>query len=150
MRPYTAAVLSALALGLAACDPRAHDSSGPAVPPADAPVETPAPAAPVSDTSAEFGAAFRLIGTEPFWAVKIGPQTLVLSRPDHSDLMVSHAGPTRGVGQAQWSGEGLSIRLVTKACSDGMSDRTYAYAAEVKLGETTLKGCADAEARFAP
>jgi uncharacterized membrane protein len=147
MRLYTAAVLGALTLGLAACDPHAADSTGAASPPADAPAAAPtAPATPV--VSAEFAPAFRLIGTEPFWALKIDKDNMVLSRPEQSDLTVEHGGPVGGDGHAQWSGEGLTASVTKATCSDGMSDRTYAYTAEAKLGAVVLKGCGDAEATF--
>jgi uncharacterized membrane protein len=142
MRPYIAAVLGALTLGLAACDPHAADSPGAATPPADAPAAAP-------DKAAEFDSPLRLIGTEPFWALKIGKDNMVLSRPDQSDLTVSHSGSVGGDGHAQWAGEGLTASVTRQACSDGMSDRTYAYVAEVKVGGTALKGCGDAEAGFA-
>lgn len=148
MRLYKVGILSALALGLAACDPHAADSPGAATPPADAPAAAPAPAV-APAIPAEFTAALRLIGTEPFWALKIGADTMVLSRPGESDLTVKHGGPVAGDGGAQWEGEGLSANVTRQACSDGMSDRTYAYAAQVKLGVILLKGCGDAEAAFA-
>ena len=147
MRPYIAAVLGPLALGLVACDPRAADSPGAAIPPADAPAEIPGPAA-APAASAEFAPAFRLIGTEPFWALKIGKDDMVLSRPEQSDLTVNHGGPVGGDGHAQWTGEGLTASVTKQACSDGMSDRTYAYATEVKLAAVVLKGCGDTEAKF--
>jgi uncharacterized membrane protein len=147
MRLYIAAVLGPLMLGLAACDPRAADSPGAATPPADAPAEVAAPPA-AAAVSAEFAPAFRLIGTEPFWALKIGKNDMVLSRPEQGDLAVKHGGPVGGDGGAQWAGEGLTASVTRQACSDGMSDRTYAYAAEVKLAAVVLKGCGDTEAKF--
>lgn len=147
MRLYTAAVLGALTLGLAACDPHAADSPGASTPPADAPAEVAAPPA-AAAVSAEFTPAFRLIGTEPFWALKIGKDDMVLSRPGQADLTVRHGGPVGGDGGARWAGNGLTASVTKQACSDGMSDRTYAYAAEVKLAAVVLKGCGDTEARF--
>lgn len=132
-------LLAVSCLGLAACDPRAADSMGAATPPADAP-----------DLSVEFGSAFRLIGTEPFWALKIGQETMVLSRPEHADLAVKHGGPVGQDGQARWAGEGIEASVMRQSCSDGMSDRVYHYAAAVKVGELALKGCGDTEAWFAP
>ena len=39
-------------------------------------------------------------------------------------------------------GQALAITLSAASCSDGMSALTYPLTAEVKLGETVLKGCA--------
>ena len=38
---------------------------------------------------------------------------------------------------------GLEVSIMAAQCSDGMSDRTYAYAAEVKVGGEVFKGCAE-------
>ena len=142
MRPFLCLVIVPLALGLAACDPHAADSAGsaeaPAQPPADAP-----------DLTSEFGGGFRLVGTEPFWGVRIAADRMTLSRPGQPDLTVAHDGPAGRDGEAQWQGEGLTASVVRQACSDGMSDRAYAYAASVQADGQTFKGCADAEAAFA-
>lgn len=137
MRRFLSLALVPLALGLAACDPRAADSAGPPQPPADAP-----------DIPAEFRADIRLIGTEPFWALKISADRMVLSRVGEPDLAVAHGGPSGQAGEAEWTGEGLTAKVVRQACSDGMSDRVYPYAATVQAGGQTLKGCGDAESAF--
>lgn len=139
MRRFLNCVLVLLALGLAACDPRAADSAGSPEPPADAP-----------DISAEFGRDFRLIGTEPFWGVRITADRMVLSRPDQPELSVPHGGPSERPGEAEWAGDGLTAAVARQACSDGMSDRIYPYAATVRTAGQTLKGCGDAESAFAP
>jgi uncharacterized membrane protein len=137
MRRFVSLALVPLALGLAACDPRAADSAGPPQPPADAP-----------EIPAEFRADIRLVGTEPFWALRIAADRMVLSRIGQPDLTVTHAGPSGRADEAEWAGEGLTARVVRQVCSDGMSDRVYPYAATVEAGGQTLKGCGDAESAF--
>jgi uncharacterized membrane protein len=44
------------------------------------------------------------------------------------------------------AGTALSVTLVATECSDGMSDRTYPLTAMVKVGETSLNGCAASSA----
>ena len=143
MRRSLSPIFAPLLLMLAACNPHAADSAGsaeaPAPPPAGGPVLAP-----------EFGADFRLVGTEPVWSLRIDADQMVLSRPDQSDLTVRHAGPSGRDGAAEWQGEGLVARLVRKTCSDGMSDRAYHYEASVRVGDVALKGCGDSEAWFAP
>jgi hypothetical protein len=44
----------------------------------------------------------------------------------------------------------MKVTFYSSACSNGMSDRTYAYSAEVDLqGESPLNGCADTAATLA-
>lgn len=47
-----------------------------------------------------------------------------------------------GVFDAMGDSQRLVLRLTPGECSDGMSDRRYAYFAEVRVGEHLLKGCA--------
>jgi uncharacterized membrane protein len=145
----TAALAAGLAGALAACDPHSADSTSGAQPPADAPTDAPAVGTDRS-LEAEFGASFRLVGTEPFWSLRIGQTEMVLSRPGQPDFTVARPAPQGRDGQATWAVEGLSATVTRQACSDGMSDRAYHYAARVRVGTQTLKGCADGEAWFAP
>jgi len=135
MRLHFAAVF--MALSLAACDPRAHDSPGVATPPADAPAETPVQA------TASFDGDFKLVGTEPFWGVEIRGGQLVLQRPDAADVVTPRPAPVIDGQGAVWTSGSLIVRLTPQACSDGMSDRRYAYTATVKAGEVSLRGCGD-------
>lgn len=138
MRLGIAAFLMAPALGLAACDPRAHDSPGAATPPADAPAQAPAetPTAPV-------GGDFKLVGTEPFWGLEIKGGQMVLTRPDAADVVAPRPAPVINGQSAAWTSGALIVRLTPGDCSDGMSDRHYAYTATVKVGEVSLSGCGD-------
>lgn len=91
---------------------------------------------------------WRAVGTEPGWALAVAPEGSV-------DLQWAY-----GEQQARWAGhaataEGDATRLVARGdppmtatlrpgpCSDGMSDRTYAFAATVVVAGDTLVGCAD-------
>ncbi len=134
MRLYIAAVLAPLTLTLAACDPRAHDSPGAATPPADAPAERPA---------AAFDGEFQLVGTEPFWGVSIKGSRIVLDRPEDPDIVAPRTTPIMEGASAVWTSETLTVRLTPGDCSDGMSDRDYAYTAKVKVGDVNLEGCGD-------
>jgi uncharacterized membrane protein len=85
---------------------------------------TPAPAAP-PPAPAAYAGDFDVRGTEPFWAVEI-----------------------REGGSTTVDGQALAVTLrEDAACSDGMSDRAYPYAAVVVFGSETWRGCA---ARPAP
>ncbi len=137
MRPYIAAAIASLALGPAACGPRAADSQV-AAPPADAPAATPVP-----QLVAPFDGDFKLVGTEPFWGVVIEGGQLVLARPAEADVVAPRPAPVIDGQSAVWTSGALIVRLTPGECSDGMSDRRYAYTATVSVEGVTLSGCGD-------
>ncbi|MDH4385369.1 MAG: hypothetical protein QE280_07985 [Caulobacter sp.] len=138
------ALLAVVAL-LAACEPEAP-GGGTAPPPADAPVVDPveSPAGPDAAASV-FGEDFVLIGTEPFWRLDVKGGELSLARPDAAAVLARNAGlavsPTGAIWTGQSGDQSLVARVTAGACSDGMSDRSYPYQAEVALGDLILRGC---------
>jgi uncharacterized membrane protein len=137
------ALVLPVALFLGACRP-SHDGGAPATEPASPPASAPGPVAAPLDPA--FAGDLDAKGTEPFWAVQIRKETLTLARPDHADLTAPHGRPQVRDGATVWSGgfgrAALKVTLRKANCSDGMSDRTYPLAAEVEVGDETLKGCA--------
>lgn len=121
-------------LALTACKPApdAEETIAPSNPP-----PTPAPAGP-----SPFAQDINALGTEPFWAVEVRDATLKLTRPDAADVVVPNPGPTVDGAKAVWPGKGLVLTLTEGQCSDGMSDRTYPWYAEVTTASETMKGCA--------
>ena len=109
-----------------------------------APAAAPAPAA-----TGPFDGEINALGTEPFWAVEIRPGSLKMTRPDAADLVVPNPGPRVEFGKAVWPAQGLVVTLTEGQCSDGMSDRTYPWFAEVVAGIDTYKGCATQAAALA-
>lgn len=126
-------------LALAACSPK--------------PAAT--PAAPPKGTISDFSKPLEAHGTEPFWALTIRGTTLTLTRPNQAALTAVAPGAVIQPSEASWTGktaDGRELKVIfySSACSDGMSDRTYAYSAEVDLpGESPLTGCADTAAALA-
>ncbi|MGE5502049.1 MAG: COG3650 family protein [Ignavibacteriales bacterium] len=109
----------------------------PAMPPkADLPATPP-------KAAADYRSDLNLTGTEPFWGVQIRKDRITLSRPDHPDISAPNPGPKVSGETARWDAGEMTITLRPQRwCSDGMSDRQYPYAAEVKVGNEVLKGCA--------
>lgn len=103
-----------------------------------APVTAPAPA-PVANP---FQGDLNALGTEPFWALEIRETSLKFTRPDAPDVTAPNPGPKLEPGKAVWPAQGLVITLTEGQCSDGMSDRTYPWFAEVTVGIDMYKGCA--------
>lgn len=131
------AVLAGAVLALSAC-------SNPGEAP---PAQTPASAAPVVLGGVDLGQPLRALGTEPFWAVEITPQSLTYSGVDQAGVTVANPGPTvQGTtavyAAADTDGAALVVTLIATECSDGMSDRVYPLTARVELGSQKLNGCA--------
>ena len=124
-------------LALAACSPK-HAA-------------TPAAATPKGVVS-DFSKPLDAHGTEPFWTLTIRGTTLTLTRPSQAALTAVAPGAVIQPSQASWTGktaDGREMRVIfySSTCTDGMSERTYAYSAEVDLpGESPLTGCADTAA----
>lgn len=144
MRPIAAAL--ACALLLAACEQSHDGQEGPAAgPPADAP-----PPATTPQPAATYPVNLDLAGTEPFWNVKIRGTSVAFTEPDAPQQDFANAAKAEAGGAATWTANNASGSIVVKVsagpCSDGMSDRTWTYTAEVTLGTRVLKGCAAAPA----
>lgn len=138
--PRTAA-LSILLLALAACGEAPMGSSEDSAPPADAPASARAP---------DYAGDFDVVGTEPFWAVKIRAASVVLTRPDSPEVSNANPGVRIDGQQGVWDSSGvvedkgrLVVRVTPGVCTDGMSDRVYRFYAEVWIDGETLKGCAE-------
>ncbi|MDB5455989.1 MAG: hypothetical protein JWP92_1574 [Caulobacter sp.] len=131
MRRLAAFALIAL---LSACGEQPMGASEPAAPPADAPASAP--------TGPDFSGDFDLIGTEPFWGVKIRADRLTLSRAGQADVAAANPGPKVEGETAVWAMGAIRLILTPGQCSDGMSDRVYGFAAQAEVGHETLKGCA--------
>jgi uncharacterized membrane protein len=91
--------------------------------------------------------AFRVIGTEPFWGIRIDSTGIRFSTPEDTAgrrfplvVPVSSGDTLRWVGVAERDSFDISIWGAT--CSDGMSDQVYAFAAAVRIAGTDYRGCA--------
>ena len=94
---------------------------------------------------------FRALGNEPFWNLTIGPTGLRFITPDDtSGIHVPPLTPSTAGDTLHWKGEteraAIDARIWRAQCSDGMSDRVWAYTAVVRIGEQTYHGCAESPA----
>jgi len=125
MRP---ALFAALALTLAACQPRGDHS------------EAPPPEA------VAFAGEFDARGDD--WTAQIRRAQITLERKGQPALVVANPGRIGEDDQGVWStmvgGETpFIVTLVDEGeCRDGTTDLLYPYVAVVTLGEATLRGCA--------
>lgn len=91
-------------------------------------------------------AVIRLTGTEPFWGATIEGGTLTYTTPENMDGTRGAVTRFAGRGGLSFSGEldgqPLDLAITPAECSDGMSDRTYPYAATLQIGTEQRQGCA--------
>lgn len=85
---------------------------------------------------------YKATGTEPFWSVDLDGNTLRYSDPEVSGIEVPVNKTGDGIWIGSYDGKPLQFRVEQRACSDGMSDEAYDYAADLKLGDRMLLGCA--------
>ncbi|HEX8660276.1 MAG TPA: hypothetical protein VF686_00310 [Brevundimonas sp.] len=132
--------LAVSALVLSACS----QAEEPAPPP---PAPEPAPVL----AGVDLTRPVRALGTEPFWSVELTGTEMVYTTPEPPEQRAPQPRPVVQGTTAMFEGKtaagtALSVTLVATECSDGMSDRTYPLTAIVKVGETSLNGCAASSA----
>lgn len=103
-------------------------------------------AKPVMLGGVDLNQPLRVIGTEPFWAVEITPDTLTYSGVERPEQVFLTPGAdvqgTTAVYAVENEGESsIKVTVMATECSDGMSDRIYPLTAMVEIGDETLNGC---------
>lgn len=144
--PHPAAPRALSSAFVAACREGSPEPDEPAAPPAN----MAAAAGPclVQDGKALKVAAFRALGTEPFWNARVEGRCVTYSHPEDQKGTRIWTRFTPAPGGGTWSGSlgggrfELRIRP-QRNCSDGMSDRRYPLAAELVVGGDRRQGCAE-------
>ena len=114
-----------LALGLAASQALA----------APAPIAQPAPNAPTGIGH------YRAAGTEPFWDLTVERDMRFTDRGRNISVVEPTPPMISGVAGGIYQGRRISLNMVHKACSDGMSDRTYPDTVQVMVDGRQYRGC---------
>lgn len=133
-------ILLAAPLALAACErAEAPDREAPQSVPGDTEQTRPYDGIGADET-------VRFTGTEPFWGGDVRGETLTYKTPDDPDGDAIAVARFAGRGGVSWSGawQGRPFRLAVAEgqCSDGMSDRTYPFAATLAVAGEQRTGCA--------
>lgn len=89
----------------------------------------------------------RAVGTEPFWGARIEGRCVTYSHPDDQAGTRVWTRYTPAQNGGTWVGalNGQRFELTTRAapgCSDGMSDRRYPIAVDLRVGGERRRGCA--------
>ena len=107
------------------------------------------PAPPSAPAAGGAPARWHVVGTEPFWSVRIEGMTLLFATPTDPAGRKLAGSVEREEGALQFRGEDrgrpFALWLVRGECSDGMSDRRYAYRADFEIDGARYRGCADAD-----
>jgi uncharacterized membrane protein len=88
-------------------------------------------------------------GNEPFWAVMVYPDSLVLKRPEGPGVVFEGAAPSTKDKAQVWSTatadkvHRMSLRLEDVGCVDGMSGEYFNLEATATVDGEKLKGCAE-------
>ncbi|MEA3009104.1 MAG: hypothetical protein QOJ91_796 [Sphingomonadales bacterium] len=93
-------------------------------------------------------AAVRAFGTEPFWNARVEGRCVTYSHPEDQKGSRVWTRFTPAPGGGTWAGSlgGRSFELKVRpkrGCSDGMSDKSYALAADLVVAGERRSGCAE-------
>lgn len=86
-------------------------------------------------------APYRGLGTEPFWDVQIGRDFMTFEGLERPRVRVRTPAVQRSHGVRRYVTRRLRVEITPDACSDGMSNRTYADTISVMVDGTQLGGC---------
>tara|TARA_E500000305_G_C3864194_1_gene162035 strand:- start:84 stop:518 length:435 start_codon:yes stop_codon:yes gene_type:complete len=92
------------------------------------------------------GETINMVGTEPFWSAELAGVTLTWTTPDQPGGIVGTVERFAGRGgyslSGKLAGRSFDATITPTDCSDGMSDRSFPFAATIRLGDEILDGCA--------
>ena len=104
-----------------------------------------------ADANAQRGAPYKALGTEPFWALTITPQTMKFESPNlRAPVTVATPRVIHGFAGEIYQTRRINVNIVHKRCSDGMSDRTYPDTVQVTVDGKRFEGCGGAAAVEVP
>jgi uncharacterized membrane protein len=105
----------------------------------------PAPSA-IPSPALAIPAKLNALGTEPFWNARIDGTRLTYTTPEdqegQSTAVTRHDLATGTQFAGKLGGAALLVEVSRKACSDGMSDRTFPFEVVLTLGADRREGCA--------
>lgn len=89
--------------------------------------------------------AVTLLGTEPFWNLRVARGEGVWTTPENSSgtrFALTRFAGNGGLGfTGTLDGKAFTATLTPGQCGDGMSDRAFPFVATIALDGETLQGC---------
>ncbi|MBK8248537.1 MAG: hypothetical protein IPK85_14180 [Gemmatimonadetes bacterium] len=95
---------------------------------------------------------FQLIGTEPFWGLRIDSNGMIFTTPvDTAGEQFPPSTPVLVGDTLRWNsldsaGHMVEAIVITAPCSDGMSDKRWSHRARLTIGGDLYEGCAERRA----
>lgn len=86
-------------------------------------------------------AAYRALGTEPFWNLTITGQQVRYEEPGAPPLTLALPPVRATFNGRRYEGQDILIDITRQPCSDGMSDRRYPERVTLTVRGRTLNGC---------
>jgi len=142
--------LSACLIGLAAAactGPSGNESAGNQANSIVANEAAPAPAAEnaidtaAATNTATTAAPYHANGTEPFWALTIAGGQITYQPMEGPALTEPVPAQTAVANGYRYVGNRLTVEVLHTACSNGMSEETFADTVHVTIGGETRNGC---------
>jgi len=90
---------------------------------------------------AQPAAPYRAIGTEPFWSVTFERGRIVYEDPEGRRISVRAPRARPSFNGRRYVTRRLTLDIIRRECSDGMSDRRYADTVRVRVDGRSLEGC---------
>jgi uncharacterized membrane protein len=87
--------------------------------------------------------AYRALGNEPFWSIRIANGRMTYETPEGGFSVPAPRGQELGDGRI-WESRRITLQASNRECSDGMSERTYAQTVHAVVDGRTLNGCGGA------
>ncbi|MBJ6121050.1 META domain-containing protein [Sphingomonas mollis] len=84
---------------------------------------------------------YRASGTEPFWSLTIDDRHIRLEQVSGRPISVAVPKARSTANGRRYVTPAMTVAIVRKPCSDGMSDRHYPDTVTVNLGRRRLQGC---------
>lgn len=88
------------------------------------------------------GAAYRAVGTEPFWGLLIDPANITFTAPHAAPVIQRTPSVINGFAGPIYQTPRINVNIVrNQRCSDGMSDRVYPDKVQVTADGRRFEGC---------
>lgn len=87
------------------------------------------------------GAAYRALGTEPFWSLRIEPDRMVFERAGEPPISARGYQARPSFNGWRYSSQRITVDVTHSPCSDGMSDRVYKDSVMLRVDNQDYRGC---------
>lgn len=97
-----------------------------------------------SATPGALATPYRAHGNEPFWALEIGADSMLFHTAEGDSIAAALPEPAPVEGGRRYTAAGgaaLTVTILERPCTDGMSGMPYPHAVRVSAGGAAYRGC---------